>query len=104
MGCVRNIVNFYYDGIIIQLLILSLRRIAVSETQWLQKRLRFFKITSTTYSPPQGFTLRGRERLHVGCRVRPCFKSAKTAAFANTTNTTSTNTTYSLVDTMLLNS
>lgn len=55
MGCVRNIVNFYYDGIIIQLLILSLRRIAVSETQWLQKRLRFFKITSTPYSPPARF-------------------------------------------------
>lgn len=55
MGCVRNIVNFYYDGIIIQLLVLSLRCIAVSETQWLPKRLRFFKITSTPYSAPARF-------------------------------------------------
>ena len=98
MGCVRNIVNFYYDGIIIQ----QCQKHSGYKSDYVS-----LKLPQRRTLPPQGFTLRRRVRLHVGCRVRPCFKSAKTAAFANTTNTTnttSTNTTYSLVDTMLLNS
>lgn len=92
MGCVRIFVNFYYDGIIIQ----QCQKHSGYKSDYVS-----LKLPQRRTLPPQGFTLRRRVRLHVGCRVRPCFKSAKTAAFANTTNTTSTNTTYSLVDTML---